>query len=194
MNQSTRVCSFDACDRPRKDGDLCKAHGQQRRRGKTIRPITRGVLKSFEEATAGNYEVRPDGCWQWTGHIQTNGYVAVTANGIPTRAHRAAFIAAHGEIPAGLMVDHKCRNKSCVNPDHVHAVTRKENGENVGLSKANSSGARGVSWDPATQRWAAKIMHHGKSHWVGRFDAIADAERAVTAKRLELFTNSLSDH
>jgi hypothetical protein len=47
-----------------------------------------------------------------------------TGNGY---AHRLAYEAVHGPIPAGSEIDHLCRNRSCVNPDHLEAVTHGEN-------------------------------------------------------------------
>jgi len=43
------------------------------------------------------------------------------------RVHRAAYELAHGSIPAGLHLDHRCRNRLCCNPDHLEAVTQAEN-------------------------------------------------------------------
>ena len=42
-------------------------------------------------------------------------------------AHRVAYEKAYGPIPEGLVIDHLCRNGLCVNPEHLEAVTRKEN-------------------------------------------------------------------
>ena len=71
-------------------------------------------------------------CWEWTGFIGRKGYgqtSMVTADGrrINTGAHRRAYKALVGEIPDEMTLDHLCRNKRCVNPDHLEVVTRMEN-------------------------------------------------------------------
>lgn len=71
------------------------------------------------------------GCWLWTGHVKKNGYgsMAIKDRGAwKTKvAHRLWFEVAVGPIPAGLDLDHLCRNRRCVNPDHLEPVTRSEN-------------------------------------------------------------------
>jgi hypothetical protein len=75
-------------------------------------------------------KVEPTGfCWLWTAALRTDGYgVFQTKNrGGIVRAHRYAYELLIGKIPSGLQIDHLCRVKRCVNPDHLEAVTAKEN-------------------------------------------------------------------
>lgn len=68
------------------------------------------------------------GCWEWTA-ATTGTYGAFTLNGNrkQVRAHRYAYELWRGPIPAGLHIDHLCRNPLCVNPDHLEPVTCREN-------------------------------------------------------------------
>lgn len=67
-------------------------------------------------------------CWEWTGATNPNGYGSVGVGNRKTAlAHRASYVAVIGKIAAGLTLDHICRNKLCVNTDHLEIVTRAEN-------------------------------------------------------------------
>lgn len=78
----------------------------------------------------GSFRVDADtGCWVWTKVIDTNGYGRGWAGpGKGWRlAHRVVWEMERGPIPAGLELDHLCRNRPCVNPDHLEPVTHTEN-------------------------------------------------------------------
>ena len=72
------------------------------------------------------------GCWQWAGKPNHWGYPTAGrgAGGTSSnnkRAHRLAYEELVGPIPDGMELDHLCRNKMCVSPDHLEPVTREEN-------------------------------------------------------------------
>jgi hypothetical protein len=67
------------------------------------------------------------GCWEWIGTCQSNGYGAFAVAGKTLRAHRWAYEHFVGPIPVGLTIDHLCRNRTCVNPEHMEPVTSAEN-------------------------------------------------------------------
>ena len=76
---------------------------------------------------AEKIHVSPCGCYEWTGAIQSNGYGRCWDGEKVTYAHRVVYSILVGEIEKGLDLDHLCRNRKCVNPDHLEPVTRSEN-------------------------------------------------------------------
>jgi hypothetical protein len=78
------------------------------------------------------------GCWLWTGTVTTHGYGQFAYYGIKHRsAHRYVYEQINGRVPDGLVLDHKCRVRSCVNPDHLEPVTYAENTRRGVLAEAN---------------------------------------------------------
>jgi len=70
---------------------------------------------------------KTDSCWNWKGCLIGGGYGRYLVNGKPEPAHRVSYELTFGKIPEGLIIDHLCRNKKCVNPEHLEAVTYREN-------------------------------------------------------------------
>lgn len=94
-----------------------------------IRPSRSARSMSFKErllsrVAFGSYNE----CWEWQGGRCSSGrYGGISDGGKPRAAHRAMYELFVGPIPEGLVVDHLCGNKLCVNPAHLEAVTDQEN-------------------------------------------------------------------
>jgi hypothetical protein len=67
------------------------------------------------------------GCWEWQGFKNERGYGSITVDGKSKRTHKHFYETLVGPIPTGMVLDHLCRNRGCVNPDHLEVVTNKEN-------------------------------------------------------------------
>lgn len=133
-------------------------------------------------------------CWNWTACLHPDGYGKFRLDRKNQYAHRVSYTWAAGRIEAGNQIDHACHNRSCVNPEHLRAVLPKMNQENrSGAQKNSKSGIRGVHFDKSSSRWSAFVGHNGRRINVGRFNTAEEAEVAVIAKRIELYTNNLLD-
>lgn len=106
----------------------------------------------------------PLGCWDWTGHVKPNGYGQVKVGGRPQYAHRVAYTLTRGPIPDGLVIDHLCRRRHCVNPDHLDVVTTRTNilrGVSPAARRARQTHcARGHEFDDATTYVAPNGTRH----------------------------------
>ena len=82
------------------------------------------------------------GCWLWTGALNRLGYGVVHSRKRGGKfAHRLAYQVWRGEIPAKFDIDHLCRVRCCINPDHLEAVTHQENVRRGNLSQVSAARA-----------------------------------------------------
>lgn len=79
-----------------------------------------------ERFISGVYE-NENGCWIWPKAKVRGGYGMFKLNKKNVLAHRYSYTKLIGDIPNGLTIDHLCKQRDCVNPDHLEAVTMKEN-------------------------------------------------------------------
>lgn len=136
-------CSEEDCERTLYAKGLCNLHYQRKRRGSG--PPVSGLPFDVRfwrkvDKCGPLPELHPElgPCWLWIGTLWANGY---GRSGPPDRsAHRVAYKLAHGSIAEGMQIDHKCHeagsscpgghpclHRRCVNPDHLEAVTQREN-------------------------------------------------------------------
>lgn len=76
------------------------------------------------------FDIQENGCWIWNASKTNNGYSQLRSRVHKfhgNSGHRFSYIYHKGEIPKGLEIDHLCRNRDCVNPEHLEAVTSSVN-------------------------------------------------------------------
>ena len=94
-------------------------------------------LQRLRASFESGYVPEPNsGCWLWVRSLNNKGYGKLCGfgNERSVLAHRFSYELHKGSIPDGLVLDHKCRTPACVNPDHLEAVTQKENSRRGALA------------------------------------------------------------
>lgn len=190
---SERLCSEVGCDTGGKIiRGRCRAHYYRLLRQGAF-PDKNTKYAAPEEAFAGRTEWQGE-CLVWIGYVDAAGYGRIAVGNRTVLVHRFAYIQAHGSIPRGLVIDHRCHNKACCNVAHLRAATNKQNAENLsGASTHNTSGYRGVSWSNTYQKWLVSVGHDGKRYYGGTFTDIELANQAAIALRLKLHTHNDTD-
>ena len=82
------------------------------------------------------------GCWNWLAASDNHGYGRFDFLGKYAMAHRASYVLFVGDIPEGLTIDHICRHRGCVNPNHLRPMTLRDNilcGENIAAINARKT-------------------------------------------------------
>ena len=116
-----RTCIIDGCGSTQVARGVCNRHYKRLAAQGRLPP-----LATVEDRFWGSTD-KSDSCWLWTGTLDTCGYGQIKSKGKTLKAHRFAYELLVGPIPDGLQLDHLCRVRNCVNPDHLEPVTQTEN-------------------------------------------------------------------
>jgi len=122
---SSRICCITTCEDYVHAQDRCSAHYQSMMRSGRLSP-----LPVVPPATrlAAHMVRKPNGCLEWTGAADPDGYGRIYANGKHVLTHRLAWELANGPIPAGIHVRHfVCDNPPCCDPEHLRLGTHAQN-------------------------------------------------------------------
>lgn len=186
--ESTRpLCSITGCTAKIKAHGWCHRHYMQWRR--TGDPVAgRQTLSTVEERMA-RWSHRQGECQVWTGDTYDDGYGKIVTPAGRQRVHRYVWEQEHGPLPPLSLLDHTCHNPPCHRLDHLRLSTKKLNNENrLGAQQNSTTGIRGVYL--VKGRYRAQLTHNRRTVNCGTWGTPAEAEAAVVAKRLELFTHS----
>lgn len=137
-----RTCSVDGCVNSTKCRGWCGKHYNRVKRYGSPDVVHRLVGATDEERFWSKVE-KTDDCWQWTASTMGGRYPYgwFSKSGVKSvgHAHRFSYELHNGPIPEGLVVDHLCRNPRCVRPDHLEAVTWRENLDRGDPSQADKN-------------------------------------------------------
>lgn len=183
-----KLCSVEGCSSPIHARGWCNRHYRQdvRLGGSDYPPLP--PLRDRVEPRIIKDD--PSGCWLWPNKPNGDGYSTIDERGRRLLLHRLVLSWYIGPLPSGVVVDHRCFNRACCNPDHLRLATDKQNIENrSGLNQNNTSGYRGVT-RTKSGRWRVQVGHARERISVGRFDTLEEANEAAIAARNALFTHN----
>lgn len=120
------------------------------------------------------------------GTLLGEGYIQIGIDGKQYRAHRLAFFYMTGHWPT-LEVDHINGSRSDNRWGNLREATRIQNCQNRGISRANTTGYKGVSWDSSSQRFRSAIRLNGKGKSLGSYKTAEEASQAYQKAAEELF-------
>ena len=182
-------CSAPECAEQIKCNGLCNVHNSRMYR--TGRLDAKPKYHDPEKCFEGRTRLDENGCLVWTGNLGGAGYGRINVNGKRMKAHRYAWERVNGPIPDGLLIDHKCFNRACVNVEHLRLATKAQNAENrSGAISGSMSGARGVYLDRRTGKWRAQVRAKGKSHYGKLRDTVDEAFEDAQEMRSRLMTHA----
>lgn len=149
---------------------------------------TRKRIRNDDTARFWSKVSKGNGCWEWVGTVSNrHGYgyfhVQVAGKSVKVQAHRRSYELTVGPIPDGLVLDHLCRNRSCVNPAHLRPISNRENVLcGVGLTAVHAQKVKCVNGHAFTQE--NTYIRPGTTHRVCRACRRAPDSRRRSYERI----------
>lgn len=138
---------------------------------------------------------KSDGCWEWVGARNPNGYGNHHAQGRTRKAHRVSWEMEYGPIPEGMLVLHRCDNPPCVRPDHLFLGTQRDNLRDAIAKGRWNSPKRVRSYAVTAQKLSARSGPSGESNPNARLTAAEVASiRTRYASGLESQSRIAADY
>lgn len=176
---------------------LCSKHYQRLRLKGDVHAVSDHLSRTPEERFLSKVD-KTDFCWLWNGAIEPTGYGRFFAQGTQHLAHKYSYEQVHGEVPRGMVVDHKYVSQGCprhcVNPEHLQVRSYAQNADNFKGAKANNtSGHRNVSWNKNLGKWLVTSTTKGKRKHLGVFSLYELHVAGYVAREYRLTHKGLSE-
>jgi len=120
------------------------------------------------------------------GSRDRSGYWRIKIDGTIFSAHRIAWLLVYGDDPGACDIDHRNLDKVDNRIDNLRLATDSPNKCNSGIYSNNTSGVKGVSWARRQKRWKGQVQIGRKRRYVGYFETIEEADKAVCEAREKL--------
>ena len=151
-------------------------------------------IDRFEYQDGKLFYKKSEGCMKQgseVGTVDKGGYLKTLIKRKPYRLHRIIFMMHHGYLPE--FIDHIDGNTLNNRIENLREATHSQNQHNRKINKNNSTGVKGVTWYGNRNSFKARCCVNGKSHHVGYFKKLEDAEKAIKSFRIE-HHNDFANH